>query len=91
MQQEEKQEEEKLGKVMIPESLAGRIEKRLPSTEFKTVNQYVIYVLQEVLNELEAQEKDKEMEMIRDQRDNIVFSEEEEEQVKERLKDLGYL
>jgi len=43
-----------------------------------TVDEYVTYVLQEVLSSLEEEEEQ-------------VFSEEEEEKVKERLRALGYL
>ena len=65
--------------VEIPAELYERIEKRVKETEFSSVSEYVTYVLQEVLNTLEEEE---EME---------VFSEEEEEKVKERLRALGYL
>ncbi len=69
-----KQEEKKA--VFLPAELYGKVEERVKATDFGSVDEYVEFVLEEVVKE-EEEEK--------------VFSEEEEREVKRRLKDLGYL
>ncbi|WP_456469353.1 CopG family transcriptional regulator [Archaeoglobus sp.] len=64
--------------VKIPKEVYEKIEERIRDTEFKSVDEYVTYVLREVLASLEEEEEE-------------VFTEEEEEKVKERLRALGYL
>lgn len=63
--------------VSLPAELYDQIEERVKSTEFGSVDEYVIFVLEEVLKEEGEEEK--------------AFSEEEEEEVKKRLRALGYL
>ncbi len=70
-----KEKEEKKA-VFLPAELYGEIEKRVSATDFGSVDEYVKFVLEEVVRE-EGEEKP--------------FSEEEEKEVKRRLKDLGYL
>ncbi len=70
--------------VQIPKTLADRIQQRLSKTDFKTVDDYVSYVVEQVLAELEGNEV-KEV-----GRDNA-FSKEDQESVEQRLRDLGYL
>ncbi len=65
--------------VSIPADLYEKIEERIGETGFESVSDYVTYVLREVLASLEGEEKEE------------VFTEEEEEKVKERLRALGYL
>ncbi len=65
--------------VTIPTKLYEKIESRIRDTEFSSVSEYVTYVLTEVLAAIEEDE------------DVEVFTEEEEEKVKERLRALGYL
>jgi hypothetical protein len=62
--------------VPLPADLYDRIEDRAKSTGFGSVEEYVTFVMQEVLKEDEQQP---------------AFSREEEEEVKKRLKALGYL
>lgn len=64
--------------VKIPRDVYDKIEERIRDTEFSSVDEYVTYVLREVLASLEEEEEE-------------VFTEEEEEKVKERLRALGYL
>ena len=64
-------------KVSLPKSIVEKIEKRLKQTGFDSVSSYISYVLEEVLSE--------------DNEEEEVFSKEDEERVKERLKSLGYL
>ncbi len=67
---------EKNKAVFLPADLYSRIEQRARATNFGSVEEYVTFVLEEVLKEED---------------DEAVFSEEEEEEVKKRLRDLGYL
>jgi len=59
----------------LPKPLVEKIEKRIEGTSFDSVSSYITYVLTEILSE----EKPK------------VMSEEDEKNVKEKLKDLGYM
>ena len=69
--------------VSIPASLGERVKKRLASSDFKTMDEYVGYVLDQVLTELEgAQQETKQSE---------VFSKEDQASVEQRLRDLGYM
>ena len=69
--------------VSIPASLGERVKKRLAGSDFKTMDEYVGYVLDQVLTELEgAQQETKQSE---------VFSKEDQASVEQRLRDLGYM
>lgn len=62
--------------VFMPTELYSKIEERVKATDFSSVDEYVKFILEEVIKE-EGGES--------------AFSEEEEKEVKKRLKDLGYL
>ncbi len=64
--------------VSIPTSLYKKIEERIKGTEFGSVSSYVAKILRESLSKEEAPATE-------------VFSKDEEEKVKERLKALGYI
>lgn len=63
--------------VPISESLYNEIKDRVEGTGFGSVEEYVDYVLREVVTEDEEEEEE--------------FSEEDEEKVRERLRALGYM
>ncbi len=65
--------------VFLPAELYGRIDERVRATEFRSVEEYVTYAMEEILREEESEEGEP------------TFSEEEEEEVKKRLRALGYL
>jgi len=67
---------EEYGEVKIPKRLIEAIEERVVETEFESVEDYVTFVLEEILGDVDEEE---------------VFSEEDEAKVKERLRALGYL
>ena len=52
----------------------------MKGTGFSSVSSYVTYVLRQVLSSIEREEHSKE-----------AFTKEEEEKVKQRLRDLGYI
>ena len=66
--------EQKGKAVLLPAELYSRIEERVKATGFSSTDDYVIFVLEEVLKDEEP-----------------VVSGEEEEEVKKRLRALGYL
>jgi hypothetical protein len=71
--------------VKLPMSLVTRIKRRLGNSDFSSVDEYVAYVVDQVLTELESnsgQDKPK---------GENVFSKEDQENVEQRLRDLGYL
>lgn len=74
---EEKEEKGKYTTVSIPTPLAEKIKKRIEGTGFNSISSYVTYVLRELLASMEEEEE--------------VFSKEDEEKIKERLRALGYL
>jgi Arc/MetJ-type ribon-helix-helix transcriptional regulator len=70
---------EQEGKAMfLPAEIYNRLEERVKSSGFGSVDEYVIFILEEVLKEDGEQEQ-------------RAYSEEEEAEVKKRLKALGYL
>lgn len=71
-----KDEEKKA--VFLPAEIYYRIEERTRDTEFDSVEDYVTFVMEEILKEEKNEEES-------------TFSEEEEEEIKKRLKALGYL
>lgn len=64
--------------IYLSEDLYKQIDERVNITGFGSVEEYVTFVLQEVLKDDEVEEQ-------------VSFSPEEEEEVKKRLKALGYL
>ena len=66
--------------VSIPRPLADKIKERMKGTGFSSVSSYVTYVLRQVLSSIEEDERKKQ-----------AFTKEEEEKVKQRLRDLGYI
>jgi len=69
--------------ISIPKVLADKIKKRIEGTGFNSVSSYVVYILRQVVSNIEKDGKE----------DNKkeAFSRKDEEEVKKRLKSLGYL
>ncbi len=70
--------------VRISRSLADRISKRLSKTDFKSVDEYVNYVVEQVLADLEGEAPTQGT-------DENAYSKEDQATVEQRLRDLGYL
>ena len=66
--------------VSIPKPLVEKIKDRVKGTGFSSVSSYVTYVLRQVISSIEEEERTKQ-----------AFTKEEEEKVKQRLRDLGYI
>ncbi|MDD5022718.1 MAG: CopG family transcriptional regulator [Candidatus ainarchaeum sp.] len=62
--------------INIPNELYSKLEKQREGTDFKSVSEYVIFVLDELVSEKKSENK---------------VSKEEEEDIKDRLKKLGYI
>lgn len=71
--------QEEIQSVDLPGRIVDRVEDRLPRTEFDTPGEYVSYVMEEVLYRVEQETDDDD------------FEEVDEDEVKDRLKSLGYL
>ena len=69
---------EEYGTVKVPKELIKKIEAQVNGTDFKSVDEYVTFVLEEVVKE-------------DDDETTEVYSEEDERKVKERLRALGYI
>lgn len=65
--------------VELPARVVERVEGRLPRTEWDSPEEYITYVMEEVLYRVEQETEDDD------------FEEVDEEEVKDRLKSLGYL
>lgn len=69
--------------VKIKKEILKKLEKRAKeSGSFKNVDEYVNYVLQQVVDKLENEKKTSQ---------KPAYSKKDEEKVKERLRSLGYL
>ncbi len=66
--------------VSIPKPLVEKIKERMKGTGFASVSSYVTYVLRQVISSIEEEKRSKQ-----------AFTKEEEEKVKQRLRDLGYI
>jgi hypothetical protein len=71
--------------VKIPGPLASRINRRLANSDFKSVDEYVAYVLDQVLSEIEG-----DVPGAGKSAENV-FSNEDQASVEQRLRDLGYM
>lgn len=66
--------------VSVPTPIYEKIEKRLAGTGFASVGDYITFVLNEVVSEADREEEAA-----------VPFTKEDEENVKERLRALGYI
>jgi len=66
--------------VSIPKPLVEKIKERMIGTGFASVSSYVTYVLRQVISSIKEEERTKQ-----------AFTKEEEDKVKQRLRDLGYI
>lgn len=73
------QKDNEFTQVSVPTSLFNRLQSRLEGTTFHSVSDYVTYVLEDVLRETEKSPPKE------------IFSESDEERVKDRLRALGYI
>lgn len=65
--------------VEIPQRILDRAEDRLPQTDWENPAEYITFAVEEVLNRIEREPEDDD------------FEPADEDEVKDRLKSLGYL
>ncbi|WP_228546075.1 hypothetical protein [Halegenticoccus tardaugens] len=65
--------------VELPSRIVSRVESRLPHSEFDSTDQYITFVLEEVLARVEDSTAEEDFEAV------------DEDEVQDRLKSLGYL
>jgi len=63
--------------ISVPADIYDKIEERVKATEFGSVDDYVLFILEEVLKDEEEEEQ--------------AYTEADEAEVKKRLKALGYM
>lgn len=73
----EKPKSKNFTSILIPTSLYKKLEEKIKETGFSSVSSLVTHIIREYLAKLEEEKE--------------VFSEEEEEEIKERLRALGYI
>jgi hypothetical protein len=78
MKRPKKRDENKVeyGTVSLPMPLINKIKKRIEGTGMNSVSAYVAFILRQILSSSESKE---------------VLSKKDEEEIKRRLKSLGYL
>lgn len=64
--------------IELPADVHARVEQRLPRTDFESVGEYVAFVMDEVLAEVEASTTED-------------YDEVDEREIQDRLQSLGYL
>ena len=72
-------QDKKYTTISIPTPLAEKIKKQLEGTGFNSLSSYVTFVLRQIASSSEMSEKEK------------GFTKEDEEKIKERLRNLGYI
>jgi len=68
--------------IHLPKELAERIQRRLKESDFKNMDDYIAYVLSQILDEIEGTSSEKSKE---------VFTKKEQGDVEEHLRSLGYM
>jgi len=63
--------------ISVPADIYDKIEERVKATEFGSVEEYVLFILEEVLKDEEEEEQ--------------AYTEADEAEVRKRLKALGYM
>lgn len=79
-----------MARVEIKDETLEGIEERVGVSEFGFVEEYINFVLEEVLRQVKEGEQSVETEFNEDYGEGEM-SEEDEEAVKDRLRDLGYM
>jgi Arc/MetJ-type ribon-helix-helix transcriptional regulator len=65
--------------LQISEELALKLEKKIKETEFKSVQEYINYILGKVVSDIEISDTEQ------------AYTKEEEGAMRERLKEMGYV
>lgn len=72
--------------VRLPDHVEAKIERRLPRTNFGSVDEYVVFALESLLRELD--DGDEHVETVPEDHEGTA---ENSEEIRDRLESLGYL
>jgi Arc/MetJ-type ribon-helix-helix transcriptional regulator len=65
--------------VQLPAEIVDRVDERVPRTEFDSADEYIAFVMEEVLSRVESETGDGDVDTV------------DEDQVRNRLESLGYV
>lgn len=74
-----KEKVKKYTTISIPTPLAEKVKKQIEGTGFNSLSSYVTYMLRQIVSSTEKEER------------KSGFTKEDEEKIKERLRNLGYI
>jgi len=77
---------ERFETITLPGELVERVQRRLKNSDFATVDEYIGYVVDQVLSQVEGADSGD----VKAKGDEV-FSKEDQENVEQRLRDLGYM
>jgi hypothetical protein len=79
--------------LLIPKELKKKLEKKAKETGFKSVGEYIIFILEQVVSD-STEDFGKQVYTEKEEKDirgPNIFSADEEEALKKNLEDLGYI
>lgn len=82
--------------ISIPKELKKKLEEKIKQTNFKSIQDYIIYILNQIVSDNESDTKPGRKQAYTkkeeaDIRGPHAYTEEDEEALKKNLEDLGYL
>ena len=66
--------------ISIPDNLKQKLEEKIKETDFKSIEDYILYLLKQMVSNDVADSKEK-----------VTYSDEDEVALKKKLKEMGYL
>ena len=69
--------------ITLPDELIKKLEIKIKETDFNSIQDYITYVLNQLISSEKAEEVSKEEE--------VAYTPEEEEELKKRLDEMGYI
>ena len=66
--------------ISIPDNLKQKLEEKIKETDFKSIEDYILYLLKQMVSNDVADSKEK-----------VTYSDEDEAALKKKLKEMGYL
>ena len=75
----------------IHEELEKKLKEKIKETNFKSLSEYILFILEQITSEIKTEEQGYTKEEEADIAGNPAYSEEEEANLKKNLEDLGYI
>ncbi|MDO8528988.1 MAG: CopG family transcriptional regulator [Nanoarchaeota archaeon] len=63
--------------ISLPDNLREKLEEKIKETDFKSIEDYILYVLKQMVSV--------------DSKEKVTYSDEDEAALKKKLKEMGYL